>query len=469
MPYGGAFCGHERGIRKEDQRAEEESPIMHYVIIGGSASGVSAAETIRRNDKKARIAVISDERVALYSRCLLTYLIAGSIDESKLCFKAKNFYEEKAIDAYLGKKAVSIDRAKKKVTLDDGQALPYDKLLLATGATPKSVDVPGADKKGVFTLRKIDDARAILKALDGVKKIAVLGGGLIGLRDAYALRQRGKEVAVIVKSPHVLSQMVDADAARIISSIFEKNGIRIMTGVAAKEIIGGDSTEGLLLDNGEKFGCQLVLIGKGVKPNTELASSAGLHVDEGIVTNEFLCTSNENIYAAGDAAEAFDIARGTKRVNALWPSAVEQGEIAALNMLGKGVRYDGSLSMNSVDFFGLASISMGVTKPALRQEGDYEIISRTGENMYKKFVLKDNKIVGMVLVGDIRVAGIISALIRNRIDISSIKNILLDDNFNYAKIMPLVSKFRNKFKLEEYGDTIAGFTQDTRNTTGGSL
>jgi NAD(P)H-nitrite reductase large subunit len=439
---------------------------MKYVIIGGSAAGISAAETIRRNDKKSHVTVVSDEAFPLYSRCLLTYLIAGSIDESKLYFKPRNFYEEKNIDAYLGKKAVSIDRAKKKAVLDDGQAIPYDKLLLATGATPKSVDAPGIDKKGAFTLRKIDDARAILKSLDGVKKIAVLGGGLIGLRDAYALRQRGKDLAVIVKSPHILSQMVDADASRIISSIFEKNGIKIMTGVAAKEIIGGDSAEGLLLDNGEKFECQLVLIGKGVKPNTELASSAGLHVDEGIVVNEFLCTSNENIYAAGDVAETVDVARGTKRINALWPSAVEQGEIAALNMFGKGVRYDGSLSMNSVDFFDLASISMGVTKP---KEKDYEVISKTAGNVYKKFILKDNKIVGMVLVGDIRVAGIISALIRNKIDVSSIKHILLDDNFNYAKIMPLVSKFRNKFKLEEYGDTITSFTQHTKNTTGGSL
>lgn len=429
---------------------------MNFVIIGASAAGIAAAETLRKNDKKSSITVISDESSPLYSRCLLTYLIAGSIDESKLYFKAESFYKDNNIKTYLGKKALAIDAGKRNVSLKGGTKIPYDKLLLATGAAPKSVDVPGADKKGVFTLRKIDDARVIIKILNTAKSVAVLGGGLIGLRDAYALSKRGKEVAVIVKSPHILSQMVDADAAGIISSIFEKNGIKIMTGVAVKEIIGKNSVEGILLDNGERVSCQLVIIGKGVKPNTELASSAGIEAQEGIAVNEFLRTSDENIFAAGDAAETFDIARGGKRINALWPSAVEQGEVAALNMFGKKTAYDGSLSMNSVDFFGLASISMGVTKP--KKEG-YEIISKTGKNTYKKFVLKENRIVGAVFVGNIKIAGVTSALIRNKIDVSGIKNTLLDENFDYAKIMPLIKKFGNKFKQEEYKDTVITFKE----------
>ncbi len=428
---------------------------MNYVIIGGSAAGVTAAETIRKQDKESSVTLISDEEFALYSRCLLTYFIAGTINEDKLYFKDKNFYKENDVKTYLGKKAVSIDRKKKSVSLEGGTKISYDKLLIATGATPKSVDIPGIEKKGVFTVRKIDDARAIINMLDSVKEIAVLGGGLIGLRDAYALRQRDKKVTVIVKSPQVLSQMVDMDAARVIASILEKNGIKIMTGVAAKEITGKGSVEGILLDNGERLACQLVVIGKGVKPNTEIASVAGLKVEDGIVVNEFLQTSDKDIFAAGDVAETYDIARESKRINALWPCAIEQGEVAALNMLGEKKTYDGSLSMNSVDFFGLASISMGITKP--KEEKKYEIISRTGENSYKKFILKDNRIVGMVLVGDIRPAGVVSALIKNKIDVSSIKEKIVDDNFNYAKIMPVVKEFGDKFKQEEFRDTVLSF------------
>ena len=427
---------------------------MKHVIIGGSAAGVSAAETIRKHDKEADITVISDEAFPLYSRCLLTYLIAGAIDESKLCFKDKNFYKDNKIKICLGQKAISLDRKKKKVILDNKTEVPYDKLIIATGASAKTVDIPGNNKKGVFTVRTIDDARGIVKMLGNVKSAVVLGGGLIGLKDAYALRRSGKNVAVIVKSPQVLSQMVDADAARIIQRALEKNGINIMTGLAAKEILGGKSVEGVLLDNGEKLECQLVIIGKGVNPNTKLASDSGIEVKDGIIADEFLETSDKNIFTAGDAAETYDIARGTKRVNALWPCAVEQGVVAGLNMLGKKTSYDGSLSMNSVDFFGLASVSMGITKP---KKEEYEVISKTLENSYKKFILKENRIAGMVLVGDIKSAGIVSVLIRNKIDVSSIRHILLDENFNYAKIMPLVKKFQDKFGREEYKDTVLSF------------
>lgn len=429
---------------------------MKYVIIGGSAAGISCAETLRKHDKESEITLISDESFPLYSRCLLTYFIAGSLSESELNFKEKDFYKKNNIRTYLGKEAVSIDAKRKIVSLEDKTEVPYDKLLLATGAAPKWVDIPGVDKKGVFTVRKIDDARRILKILEGVKAVAVLGGGLIGLRDAYALSLRKKKVAVVVKSPQILSQMVDMDAARIITFILEKNGIKIMTGVAAREIIGGESVEGIVLDNGERFDSQMVIIGKGVKANTELASACGLKVEDGIVADRFLRTSDKNIFSAGDCAQAYDLARNEQRINALWPCAVEQGEIAALNMLGKEQVYDGSLSMNSVDFFGIPCISMGITK--FKEEEVYETISKVHDGAYyKKFVLKENKIVGMVLVGEIKIAGIVSALIKNKIDISSIKHLLLEDAFDYAKIMPLVSEFKDKFKQEEFQDTLISY------------
>jgi NAD(P)H-nitrite reductase large subunit len=426
---------------------------MRYVIIGGSAAGVACAEIIRRHDKEADIALISDESFPLYSRCLLTYLIAGSIDEDKLYFKNKSFYQDNKIEAYLGKKAISIDVRQRIVFLQDGISIRYDKLLLATGARAKSIDASGVDRKGVFTVRNIADARAIIAILDEVKQIAVLGGGLIGLRDAYAIRKRQqKEVTVVVKSPHVLSQMLDREAAQIIAAKLEQHGIRIKTSVAVSKILGKESVEGILLDSGEKVGCQLVIIGKGVQTNTELASSCGLKVEEGIAVDKFLRTSDENIFAAGDCAQTFDIARETNRVNALWPCAVEQGQIAALNMLGKEVAYQGSLSMNSVDFFGLGCISAGVTKP--KEGPEYEVIAKTKDNVYKKFVLKENRIVGAIFVGDIQPAGIINPLIKNRIDISSIKHILLSDKFDYAKVMPLVAKYQECFRQPEYKDTI---------------
>lgn len=426
---------------------------MDYVIIGGSAAGVSCAEALRKHDKDAGITLISDESFPLYSRCLLTYLIAGSLNESELNFKDRDFYAKNRIKTYLGKKAVAIDAKRKTVSLEDKTSLFYDKLLLATGASPKWEDVPGAHKRGVFTVRTIDDARKIMAMLEGVKEVAVLGGGLIGLRDAYALSLRKKQVSVLVKSPQILSQMLDADAAHIIAQVLEKNGIRIMTGVAAKEILGAAAVEEIVLDNGQKLSCQMVIIGKGVAANTQLALSGGLKVKEGIVVDKFLRTGDPNIYAAGDCAETLEITLGEPRINALWPCAVEQGEIAALNMLKKEAAYDGSLAMNSVDFFGVACISMGITKT--QKEDDYEILCKElPGRFYKKVALKENRIVGMVLVGDIKTAGIVHTLIKHRMDISSIKHLLLEDSFDYAKIMPLIKEFRAKFKQEEFQDTI---------------
>ena len=288
--------------------------------------------------------------------------------------------------------------------------------------------------------------------LDNVKRVTILGGGLIGLRDAYALNQRGKEVSVIVKSPMVLSQMVDKEAADIIASVLKSHGINIMTGLAAKEILGGKAVERISLDNGEKLECELVIIGKGVSPNIEIAKACGIKVDNGIVVNEYLMTSEKDIYAAGDVAEAFDIALDAPKINALWPCAVEQGRIAGLNMAGEKTQYSGSLSMNSVDFFGLPAISMGITKP--KEENAFEILTKTGAKLYKKIVIKQNKIVGMVFIGDIKSAGVINILIKKKVDVSIIKEKLLDENFDYAKILPLVKNYKDKFVEEEFKDTI---------------
>lgn len=424
---------------------------MKHVIIGASAAGISCIEGIRKKDKESSITIIQDERLPLYSRCLLTYLLAGSIQEEGLQFRNKDFYNAFKVDAIHGVKADSIDLKKKSVKLNNNKTISFDKLLIATGAMPKKIDAPGVDKKGVFTVRNIEDARGILKLLDKVERVAILGGGLIGLRDAYALNQRGKETYVIVKSPTVLSQMVDREAAEIISAVLKSHGIKILTGLSAKEIIGDNAVKGVLLDNGETLACELVIIGKGVSPTIDLAKACGIKVHYGIIVNEYLMTSQKDIYAAGDAAEAFDIVLGSPNLNALWPCAIEQGRVAGLNMAGEKTRYIGSLSMNSIDFFGIPAISMGVTKP---EEEGFEILTKKTENCYKKIVIKENRIVGMVFAGDIKNAGVINILIKKEVDVSIVKEKLLDENFDYAKILPLVKNYKDKFVEEEFKDTV---------------
>ncbi|MDO8602645.1 MAG: FAD-dependent oxidoreductase [Candidatus Omnitrophota bacterium] len=426
---------------------------MQYVIIGSSAAGISAVEAIRTKDKDSKITVISDEKKPLYSRCLISYLLAGTIDEKKIWYRKDSFFKDNKVDALLGVRVREINAKNKEVILNNKEKVKFDKLLIATGASPKLEDIPGIDKKGVFPLRTIDHTIEVQAMLDRVKSVAVFGGGLIGLRAAYALKIRGKDVSVFVKSESILSQIADKGAAGIMQRRLEEKGIKIFIGVAAKEITGDKSVKGAVLDNGSKYACELVIIGKGVSPNIEIAKDAGIKTNWGILTNDYLETNVKDIFAAGDASETNDIALGESSVNAIWPAACEQGRIAGLNMAGEKEKYQGSLAMNSIEFFGLPVISVGITRP--KSSAYEELVKKdTAMNIYKKVVLKDGVIVGVVFVNSIENIGVIGALIRNKADITGIKEIILDDYFDYGKAIPLIKKSKTGFKEQEFKETV---------------
>lgn len=425
---------------------------MRYAIIGCSAAGISAIEAIRSRDKKAKIIVVSDEKKPLYSRCLISYLLAGTITEDKIWYRPVSFFKENKTDAILGVKAEVIDVEKKQVFLQNKEKVKFDRLLIATGASPKLEDIPGIDKKGVYPLRTIEHTSEIQSMLSRVKRVAVLGGGLIGLRAAYALKSRGKEVSVFVRSQQILSQIVDKGAADIMQRHMEDKGIRIMTRRFAKKISGNGSVKGIALDNNSKMDCELVIIGKGVSPNIDIAKGAGIKTNRGILADDFLKTSHEDIFAAGDVSEAHDIALEENSINAIWPAACEQGRIAGLNMLGKDETYDGSMAMNSIEFFGLPVISIGITRP--KKDIYQEIIRANPEkNVYKKIVLRDGVVVGAVFVNSVDTIGIVGTLIRNKVDITSVKDMLLEDYFDYGKIVSLIKDSKHGFKEDEFKET----------------
>jgi len=426
---------------------------MRYVIIGSSAAGISAIEAIRSKDKKAEIIVISDEKRPLYSRCLISYLLGGTIDEDKIWIRPDNFFKENKTEALLGVKAERIDSGKKEVWLDNKEKVRFDRLLIATGAAPKLEDIPGVDKKGVFPLRTLEHALEIQSMLDQVKRVAVLGGGLIGLRAAYALKNRDKDVSVFVHSPQILSQIVDKEAANMMQQHIEKRGIRIFTGKAAKEIKGNKVVEGLILDDGSDLDCDLVIIGKGVSPNAGIARAAGIKTNWGVVVDKFLKTSSKNIFAAGDVSESYDIALEEDSINAIWPVACEQGRVAALNMMGKDIAYEGTLAMNSIEFFGLPVISVGITRP--KKDIYKEIVRKDpNNNVYKKIVLRQDVIVGAIFVNAIEQIGVVGAIIKNKVNVKGIEDIILEDYFDYGKIINIVKNSKGSFKRKEFKETI---------------
>ena len=436
--------------------------MKQIVIIGNSAAGIAAVEAIRQRDKQSKIVVISDEDYPSYCRCLISYYLAQDVKEDKILYRLESFYKENNIELLLNKKVLRVDPKKNRLIFEDKNQLTYDYLLIATGASPKFPELPGVKKRGVFGFRTLKDTKDIEELLPVTKTACVLGGGLIGLKAAYALCKRDIEVKVIVKSKQVLSQMLDFQAANLVQQRLEESGIQIVVGQDAVEIIGNGDIKAVKLDSGKVFGCSLVIVGKGVEPNIDLIKDTEIKANVGIIANNLLQTNIPNIYTAGDVCESFDLTIGKYSVNALWPIAVEQGKIAGANMAGDNINYEGSLGMNSIEFFGLPAISLGIYKinPVRKDisgEGkfsngvkeeekslfeEFKILDAKA-NIYKKLILKDNVLVGAILVGDIKNGGVFLRLIRERINVSPFKDRLLQDNFGYPDIMDFVKDKEN--------------------------
>jgi len=423
--------------------------VKQIVIIGDSAAGVATVEAIRKKDKESKIIVLSDENFPSYCRCVISDFLAGKVSEDKLIYRSQEFFKENNVELLLNKEVIKVDPKKNRVAAEDISEnkkedkksksaklqFDYDVLVLANGASPKFPELPGIKKKGVFGFRTIKDTKDILQFVTMADSACVLGGGLIGLKAAYGLKKRGLDVKVIIKSPQVLSQVVDKQAAEFVGKRLSDNGIEILTGSDVTEILGNGDIKAVKLDSGKVIACQIVVAAKGVKPNTEIISETEIKINEGICVDEYMKTNIPNIYAAGDVAETFDLTVNKTAVNALWPHAVDQGKIAGANIVGENIKYAGSLGLNSLDFFDLPVVSMGIYK----QTDNHEVLAKTypADELYKKLVIEGNRLVGAVLVGNINQSGVFLELIKQKSDISTIKDRLLNENFGYPDIMDL--------------------------------
>lgn len=392
---------------------------MKYVVVGNSAAGLFAVEELRRRDPEGKITVLTADNVPYYSRCLTTYYIAGDIPLGRLYLRPDDFAPRLGLEIAYGAEVTGLNVQKQVVITQDGREWPYDRLLLATGASANTLTVPGADLPEVFTLRHMSDARAIDALIPSCREAVVVGGGLVSLKSAYALLKRGLKVTVVVSSTRVLSQMLDNRSARYVAGHLANHGLNLILGADVAGINGREHVESVTLSYGRELAAQLVIVGKGVRPNTGYLAGSPIAVGQGIQVNDRLETSAPNVYAAGDVAETWDRVLEKYTVNATWPNATAQGRIAGANMTGAGERYLGSMGFNSVDFFGLSVISAGVVKlPALANEGSAWQVREQwkpgpwGIPAYQRLVFKDEILKGYVLLGDTSRAGILTGLIR---------------------------------------------------------
>ena len=432
--------------------------MIRHAIIGASAAGVSAAETLRQHRPDDEIVMISDEKL-VYSRPMLSYYLAGDADEDKALYRPRDFFTSNGIDARFTR-VIEMEPDEGRVKLQGGDVVEYDKLLLATGASPRFPQTEGMDRPGVFGLRTLSDVEGISERLPKAKRAVVLGAGLVGLKAAAGLRKRGLDVTILVGSPHVLSQMLDHESSEVFRTLFEEHGVSIVTGVEPVAVHGNGAPTRVEVDSGDTFPCDLVVVGKGVDPNMELAIEAGLETDYGVCVNEHLETSAESIYAAGDVAQALDVVRGETWINALWPCAVEQGRLAALNMIGQPTDYEGSMRMNSVQFFDLPVISAGLAVltpgPLGSRPGEHDetIEDHESSSVYRKVFLKDDTVVGFVLVGKIETAGLLRVLMEKRVDVSGVKEDLLSPRLDLGRVLPLAQARPDRFSEPEFQELV---------------
>jgi NAD(P)H-nitrite reductase large subunit len=416
---------------------------MQYVIIGNSAAAVGAIKAIRQHDTENPITVISDETHHVYSRPLMCHLLGELVDEDRMVYRPLDFYEQHKVEPMLGVRATEIDTQAKTVSLAGGGAIAYDRLLLAVGGKPFVPPTPGIDLDGVFTFTKWEDAQKIDRHIkdNDVQTALVVGGGLIGMKAAKALMARGIRLTIIELADRILSTSLDHTASKLAESILRRAGVEVVTGTTVNEIVGKDrQVDHAVLQEGEKIDCDLIIFGIGVRPNLDLIlpepeKRTGIKVNQGILVDAHMQTSAEDVYAAGDCVETYDMILGIERPIAIWPHATRQGHVAGCNMAGVEKVYEGGFPMNSEDVAGVPTIAVGLTDPKERED-EYEIIEKYDRAAlaYKRLVLHRDRLVGAICVGDIDRAGIYTGLIRDRVDVSPFKEHLLSGNFGLISL-----------------------------------
>jgi len=411
----------EDGLRRGGQTG------VRVLIVGNGLSGTIASKTIRELDPVADIAIFAEEKRLYYPRPNLIEFLAGGMSESDLFAFAEEWYENQKISIHLGRPVVKLHPDSKEIELEGGNRERYDSLLLANGASSWMPPIEGTGKNGVFALRTLDDTLKIIEWIENHPDLVVIGGGLLGLEIARAVRSRGAEVRVVEFFPRLLPRQLDTEGASVLQSQIEKMGIRVQLGVVTEEILGKENIKGLKLKNGEELEAQTAIVAAGVRPNIKLASDAGLAADKGIIVDDYLRTSHKDIYAAGDNIQHRD------KIYGIIPASFNQARTAAFNIAGEEKKYEGTVPSNTLKVIGLDLTAVGVVNP--EGESYTELRKKDAKSgIYKKIVLKEGKAVGAIWMGTKKNVNAISRIVLQQLDVEKWKKSLLEEDFDFSVI-----------------------------------
>ena len=411
---------------------------VKYLIIGGSHAGLSALEVIRFQDEDGQIAMVSREQSLPYSPTILPYVISGKKQTDTILLRDESYFADLNVRFMPGSTVVAVNPAEATVALQSGETIRYEKLLLATGADAAVPPFPGIDTVSYQVFRTLDDALKLRRSIQNAKSAVVIGAGLIAMHTAENLARAGLEVTMVVRRQVSLFAYFDGDAARMIETIFSKNGVRIATGSGVAGIAPeGDGCE-VKLESGEALSADLLLLAAGVRPRAGFLENSGIDIDQGILVNESMRTNVDNIWAAGDVAQAPGFFDEGKTINATLPNASVQGRIAGMDMVGDPALkpYPGSSGLNTFNFFDNHGFSVGLaTVTETTDNIEVNTIYLPSSRQYQKLVFKNDRLIGVSAINAELDPGVLRELIQREVNLAEIKDRFTSDPLNTGRLL----------------------------------
>ncbi|MCK4670727.1 MAG: NAD(P)/FAD-dependent oxidoreductase [Nanoarchaeota archaeon] len=412
--------------------------MVHYVIIGNGIAGITAAETIRKKDKKNRITIITNENYQSYFRAALTKYLRGDFDEENLQLKPLKFYEKQNI-GMINKQVTKVIPETNQVVLEGRGLVKFDKLLIASGASPVTEAWPCGDLNGIHVLRNLDDAKKILTKARVHRRVVIVGGGILGIQAAEALHRLGNRVTMLVRGKEIGWPVIDACVARKLSTRMTNAGIDIRLNETVKEFRGKDqSVTDVKSTKGKIYKTNLVVIAIGVKPNISFLTGSGIGIDEGILVNDHLQTNHANIFAAGDCVQFKNPALLQYEDRRSWFPAAKMGETAGQNILEENIAFKPGVYSSFTQLFGIPYAFIGNFNPkvSLKERKEYRLIHlgcKTGIK-HKAIVLKNGRIVGASFFGERTNADLFKKMIDKEMNIDLFAKRLFDPMFDLKSL-----------------------------------
>lgn len=403
------------------------------IIIGGGAAGINAIKAIRDTDKTSNIHLIQNESVYPYYRTRLTKSLFEDLDADKIALQKRDWYEQNNVSLHLGKEVCEIDVTGNAVILTDGSRLSYSRLLLANGAGNNKPNIEGIDKENVYTIRTFENIQEIKSKAQSLNTILHLGGGIQNLEAAWAFCSHGKEVIVVEFMDRLMPRQLDVRASEILLSAVKAHNVKVLLSNEVIAVKGADKVNSVIArsrgsaadDAGQPIDCDMVIYSVGIRPNKKIYENSPLHTNIGVLVDEHMHTNIDNIYAAGDIAEY------NGRVGGLWTIAIEQGKIAGSNIAGNALSYTGILPVTTINAFELNVFSIGTFDDTA---ADITLVEDPGDDKaYKRLFIKDNTLVGAIVIGEIKYNNLLKKFVTDKISIP-------DTDFSGLTVAALLEK-----------------------------